>query len=69
MNMQSNGNILVVDDEPKILKMIHKWLTQNGYNVTTTDEPIIARDLIFDVDYDKVISDINLTGMSGLELL
>jgi DNA-binding response OmpR family regulator len=60
--------ILVVDDEPILLKGLKFSLEQEGYEVDTADEGKEAYAKILDNAYDAVILDLMLPGMDGLEI-
>lgn len=60
--------ILVVDDEPILLKGLKFSLEQEGYVVETADEGKDAYSKILENTYDAVILDLMLPGMDGLEI-
>jgi DNA-binding NtrC family response regulator len=62
-----NEKILVVDDEPDMLKLLEMVLT--SYNLTTTNNPIEALELAKKGGYDVVITDLKMPGLDGIELL
>lgn len=61
--------ILVVDDERDILEAIQTHLEMDGYNVEVTDSAAEALDKIRMNSFHIVLTDINMPGMDGLELL
>lgn len=61
--------ILLVDDSPAVLKMLCDMLTKKGYHVTTCESGEEAIRNFIGGDYDLVLTDIMLPGMSGLNLL
>ena len=61
--------VLVVDDEPTLLRSLTRSLTQAGYAVETAGDGATAVALLSHGDFDVVLSDISMPGMSGLELL
>ncbi len=61
--------ILLVDDEPKILKIFHSSLTKKGYDVQTAANGQEARNKILEHDPELVFLDLKLPDTSGLELL
>jgi len=64
--MSSKGNILVVDDEPHILKMNKDLLEKSGYTVATATNTMGAGYLLAGFDPDLVLLDIMLPGtLSG----
>lgn len=60
--------ILVVDDEPILLKGLRFSLEQEGYEVETAVDGKEAYDKILANNYDAVILDLMLPGMDGLEV-
>jgi len=64
------GNILVVDDESAVCRIIEGLLAKAGYSVTTATDPFEALDL-FTQDpsaFDLVISDITMPKLTGDKL-
>jgi DNA-binding response OmpR family regulator len=60
--------ILVVDDDPKILKLMKRDLQLEGYRVATATGGRIALQLIEDEEPDLVILDIMMPDMDGLQV-
>lgn len=68
--MDTKARILVVDDDRSMLEMIGTALTsREHYDVTTVPDSEQALEYLAESSYDAVISDINLPGMDGLNLL
>ena len=63
------AKILVVDDEPSILKLLKEALTQWGYHVGCVGTGTEALEAIRTELYDAAITDIRMPEMSGLDLL
>src|SRR4029434_290384 len=63
------AKILVVDDEPSILKLLKEALTQWGYQVACVGTGTEALEAIRTELFDAAITDIRMPEMSGLELL
>lgn len=61
--------IMVVDDEPSILKSIKRSLAHSHYRIDTFSEPNQALTSAHHNAYDLVISDQRMPCMSGIELL
>ena len=69
---KSNLRILVLDDEPSMLKLLAHMLGQQGYTqVTTCDSGQRALDLIDgrDTAADLVLCDLNMPEMDGIEFV
>ena len=67
--MESNINILVVDDEPRVIDEITEFLKIKKYNVFSASGPAKAFAIIEKQKIDIVILDVKLPKMSGLEVL
>ncbi len=65
----SGERILVVDDEERMLQLLDKLLTEEGYEVRTAPTAGEALRILGDTDCDLVISDVRMPGMDGLALL
>ncbi len=63
------SKIVVIDDEIKLLKVIKRALEIDGYEVFDFNNPFTALDFIKQREFDLVISDIRMAGMTGLDLL
>ena len=63
------ANILVVDDEQSMRDFLKILLRKEGNSVDTGDNAKTALDHLKKNNYDLVISDIRMPGMSGLDLL
>ncbi len=60
--------VLVVDDEPVMLKVSELTLTQAGYSVLTMDDPLEAlEELKEGLRPDVIVSDVNMPQMDGFE--
>jgi CheY-like chemotaxis protein len=61
-------NILVVDDEPRSLKFVSRFLREEGYEVTEANDGAEAIKLIDNSQFDLVLSDIRMSGVDGVAL-
>ncbi len=61
--------VLVVDDEPTLLRALEALLTKKGHQVTALDSPIVATQKLAQEDYDVALLDVKMPELSGLELL
>ncbi len=64
-----NIKILIVDDEPNSTNLLRKVLSKKGYHVEESNNSRQAMDLIKENGYDIIISDLQMPGYSGLDLL
>ena len=67
--MNSKPKIMVVDDDPAICDVLHKYLGKKGYNITTFTNPKLALEFLKDNDYGLLLVDINMSEMSGIEVV
>jgi CheY-like chemotaxis protein len=65
----SAHEVLVVDDEVVVLTVLRELLRRSGYRVTTAASAEEAIDLMQKRSFDLVLTDKNLPGASGLEVL
>ena len=63
------SRILVIDDEDVIRMLVVEILESAGYEVTSAESAEVALALLEDADFDLVVSDVIMPGLSGLELL
>jgi CheY-like chemotaxis protein len=61
--------VLVVDDEAVVLSVLREALRRGGYRVTTAASAEEAIDLMHKRRFDLVLTDKNLPGASGLDVL
>ncbi|MEP6944819.1 MAG: sigma-54 dependent transcriptional regulator [Acidobacteriota bacterium] len=62
-------SILVVDDEKNQREILETILSGEGYDVTTASSGEAAMKFVADRHFDLVLTDLQMTGMSGLDLL
>jgi DNA-binding NtrC family response regulator len=62
-------SILVVDDEKNQREILETILSGEGYDVTTASSGEAAMKFVESRRFDLVLSDLKMTGMSGLDLL
>ncbi|MDB5288359.1 MAG: DNA-binding response regulator [Mucilaginibacter sp.] len=60
-------NICLVEDEDKVSSFIKKGLSEHNYEVDIADSGEAALDMILQKNYNLVILDVMLPGMSGIE--
>jgi CheY-like chemotaxis protein len=61
--------ILLVDDEVDFLDVVGEFLEDEGYEVTTAGNGLDALATLETETFDLLLSDINMPGMKGFELL
>lgn len=64
-----NGRVLVVDDEDSIREYLSMMLEREGYEVTSSADGKKAARFCAKEAFDVVVTDIQLPGLTGIELL
>jgi len=67
--MSAKARILVVDDERSMQEFLEIFFRREGYQVVTAGDLETARAHLEEDDFDVVITDIQMPGGSGLDLL
>lgn len=62
------AHILVVDDDDRIRSLLKRYLTENGYRTSVAKDGAEARDLMGSVDFDLLILDVMMPGLTGFDL-
>jgi two-component system KDP operon response regulator KdpE len=62
------GNILVVDDEPQITRVLKTTLSSHGYSVRASSDGDEALQVMKEWNPDLVITDLRMPNMDGLDL-
>ncbi len=62
------GNILVVDDEPQITRVLKTTLSSHGYGTRTAQDGDEALRMMSDWPPDLIITDLRMPNMDGLNL-
>lgn len=63
-----NELILVIDDEPKIVKLARDYLEQSSFRVVTANDGTTALAVARHERPDLIVLDLNLPGMDGLDV-
>jgi two-component system response regulator AtoC len=69
MSELASTKILVVDDEKIMRDLVQRILNKAGYEVETLEDGEAALQRVAEGNVDMVISDVNMPGMSGFDLL
>ena len=65
---QTPPHILVVDDDRRLRELLRKYLSENGFLVTTAEDAADARARLRGLVFDIIVLDVMMPGESGLEL-
>ncbi|MCL2892693.1 two-component system response regulator GlrR [Brenneria tiliae] len=68
MTARRAANLLLVDDDPSLLKLLGMRLTSEGFSVTTAESGQEALRLLTREHFDLVISDLRMDEMDGMAL-
>jgi two-component system, OmpR family, phosphate regulon response regulator OmpR len=63
------AHILAVDDDDRLRDLLKRFLSREGYDVTTAKDAASARNLMGTMSFDLVILDVMMPGEDGLSLL
>jgi two-component system phosphate regulon response regulator OmpR len=66
--MDDTPHILIVDDDTRLRSLLRKFLSEQGFRVTTAADGAEARERLRGLSFDILILDIMMPGESGLEL-
>jgi two-component system phosphate regulon response regulator OmpR len=66
--MDDNAHILVVDDDRRLRELLQKFLTDNGFRVTTAESAAAARSKLANIQFDLLVLDLMMPGESGMSL-
>lgn len=64
-----NARVLLVDDDRELCRMLTEYLAQEGFSVTPVHEGVRALAVLDEGNFQMVILDVMLPGLSGLEVL
>ena len=60
--------MLVVDDDDRLRSLLHRYLAENGFRVTTADTAADARAKMRSLQPDLMVLDVMMPGETGLDL-
>ena len=69
--LKGSATIIIVEDDPTLLNLLHQFLTQEGYEVITAANGSEALKKLDrpETNPDLIITDVSLPGMDGFTLL
>ncbi|HHV92887.1 MAG TPA: response regulator [Pseudomonas aeruginosa] len=68
-SIAQKGKILIVDDQPIVVKILERLLSFNGLKVDYALKPEEAIDKLSKYRYDLLLCDYDMPGMKGTEIL
>lgn len=69
MSREKKASILILDDEPIVLKRLKPALDKAGYDVEVFSRSLEASARILERDFDIVITDLKMEGLDGMQFL
>ncbi len=66
--MMEMPHILVVDDDRRLRELLQKYLSENGFRVTTAENAALARAKLLSLAFDLIVLDVMMPGENGLDL-
>ena len=61
-------HLLVVDDDERLRALLQRFLTEEGFRVTSAADAAAARRALGSFAFDLIVMDLMMPGESGLEL-
>lgn len=68
VTLDAKRNILVVDDEPQITRVLKTTLSAHGYSIRAAGDGVQALEEMKNWSPDLIITDLRMPNMEGLEL-
>ncbi len=65
MSEMEKTHILVIDDDTRLRKLLHQYLSENGFMVSEAASPVEARVLMSSFLFDILILDVMMPGENG----
>ncbi|BDX04915.1 response regulator [Planctobacterium marinum] len=65
----SNKTVLLVEDQPMLAMMTKMWLNDLGLNVVTSDNGLLAKQLLESQQFSFIVTDLVMPKLDGAGLL
>lgn len=65
---EETPHLLIIDDDRRIRELLKRYLSDNGYRVSTAESASEARDKLRSLTFDLLVLDVMMPGETGLEL-
>src|SRR5262249_36825766 len=63
------AHLLAIDDDDRLRDLLKRYLSREGYDVTTARDAAAARRFLQNMSFDLIILDVMMPGEDGLSLL
>lgn len=63
------ARLLLVDDNRELLEIQSEFLREYGFEVVTAENGIIASELLCDMEFDLIVTDIIMPKKEGMEMI
>lgn len=67
--MTEHAHLLVVDDDARLRSLLQRFLTEQGFRVSTAGDANEARAALKSLAFDLIVLDVMMPGETGLELV
>lgn len=61
-------HVLIVDDDDRLRELLRKYLAEQGFRTTVAADGAAARQHMTAVEFDMIVLDVMMPGMTGIEL-
>ena len=67
MEEEAVSHVLVVDDDPRLRRLLHRYLFENGFRISVAAHAEEARQTLNGIQPDAIVLDVNMPGQDGLD--
>ncbi len=67
MSSLEKKHILIIDDDTRIRRLLHRYLSQNNFVVSEADNPITARQMMDCFSFDLLVLDVMMPQENGFD--
>jgi DNA-binding NtrC family response regulator len=66
---ENNYNVLVIDDDEEMCRLIAEVLKKEGFSVVTSADSLQAAKILRREEFDVIVTDLQMKGLKGTDLL
>ncbi len=66
---QKQGRVMVIEDDQEMRLLLEDFIQEEGYEVRSTDNGSEAFRILAKDEFDLIITDVRMPGLSGLDIL